>query len=86
MTKRPKSTEASPASPAPAKGVAATMSAGKTAYEQRRAAEAGLSLEAWLKKKSRDAAAAVPPPAKPSARKGLFTRLLDRAHKPLKSS
>ena len=62
------------------------MSAGQAAYEQRRAAEAGLSLEAWLKKKSRDAAAAAaaPAPVKPPARKGLLTRLLDRAHKPLK--
>ena len=62
------------------------MSAGQAAYEQRRAAEAGLSLEAWLKKKSRDAAAAAAAPAqvKPPARKGLLTRLLDRAHKPLK--
>ena len=82
MTKKPTRADAPPATTKSA----AAMSAGKAAYEQRRAAEAGLSLEAWLKKKARDAATvSAPPPSKPPARKGLLTRLLDRAHKPLKS-
>jgi hypothetical protein len=59
-----------------------TKSPGKAAYEARRAAEAGLSVEAWLKKKARDAQPAAPAAKKP-ARKGLISRLLDRAHKPL---
>ena len=58
------------------------MSAGKAAYEARRAAEAGLSLDAWLKKKARDATPEVPRRVEP-ARKGLISRLLDRAHRPL---
>ena len=58
---------------------AASMSAGKLAYEQRRAAEAGMTLEAWLKRK----APVVEVVAKKPARKGLIGRLLDRAHRPL---
>lgn len=54
------------------------------AYEQKRAAKAGKTLEAWLELKQKRAAAeakaaAPPPPKKP----GLIARLLDRAHKPL---
>jgi len=54
-------------------------------YEEKRAAKAGKSLEAWLDQKAKRAAegakaAAPPPPKKP----GLISRLLDRAHKPLK--
>ena len=61
-----------------------SMSAGQTAYETRRASEAGLSLEAWLKKKAHGAAPAAPSaPVKTASRKGLISRLLDRAHKPL---
>ena len=57
-------------------------SAGKTAYEQQRAAKAGKSHEEWLKAKTKAAAAtkATPkPPKKPS----LISRLIDKAHKPL---
>ncbi len=60
------------------------------AYEARRAAKAGMSVEKWLDAKrraeaqaeaaaeraKRDAAAVTKPP-------GLLKRLLDRAHKPL---
>ena len=61
------------------------MSSGKAAYEARRAAEAGLSLEGWLKKKARDAAASTGPQAAPKTpvRKGLLSRLLDKAHRPI---
>ena len=63
---------------------ASAMSAGKAAYEARRAAEAGMSLDAWLKKKAKaEAKATEPAGQKPAGRKNLISRLLDRAHKPL---
>ncbi len=65
------------------------MSEGQRAYEARRAAKAGMSVDRWLEQKRRAEAAeaaerkraatpavAVKPP-------GLLKRLLDRAHKPL---
>ncbi len=62
------------------------MSEAQRAYEQKRAAKAGKPLDTWLeqkrKRQQQDAKqdAPVSPPKKP----GLFGRLLDRAHKPLK--
>jgi hypothetical protein len=65
-----------------------TMTEGQRAYEAKRAAKAGVSLEKWLDGKERDRrveererekAAVKAKPKKP----GLFSRLLDRAHKPL---
>jgi hypothetical protein len=56
------------------------------AYEQKRAAKAGMSLDKWLAAKEREkqqatvARKAAEPPKPP----GFFSRLLDRAHKPLK--
>jgi len=65
------------------------MSEGQRAYETRRAARAGLSLEKWLAQKDRDRQQearaqekAAKPPERPKKR-GLLARLLDRAHKPL---
>jgi hypothetical protein len=66
------------------------MSEGQRAYEAKRAAKAGVSLEKWISQKDREraeeararekaAAAEATPPKKP----GLLSRLLDRAHKPL---
>lgn len=65
------------------------MTEGQRAYEAKRAAKAGVSLDKWLDLKQREqqkadkekekAAKAAQPPKKP----GLFARLLDRAHKPL---
>ncbi len=66
------------------------MSEGQKAYEQKRAAKAGMSLEKWLDMKEREkreqtrarekaARAAVAPAKKP----GLLSRLIERAHKPL---
>jgi hypothetical protein len=60
------------------------------AYESKRAAKAGMSLDKWLAAKERDrlaeekakAKAVVPP--KPTKPPGLLKRLLERAHKPLK--
>ena len=65
------------------------MTEGQRAYETRRAAKAGMSLERWLElkrkereeeAKARDRAAASPKAAK---KPGLIARLIERAHKPL---
>ncbi len=66
-----------------------TLTEGQRAYEARRAAKAGMSLDRWLAQKSRaqeaaalaERKAATPrPPRKP----GFFSRLIERAHRPLK--
>ena len=61
-----------------------TLTPAQRAYEQKRAAKAGKSLESWLdakrKRAATEAKAATPPPKK---KPGLISRLLDRAHKPL---
>ncbi|MDE2006073.1 MAG: hypothetical protein KGI51_05845 [Rhodospirillales bacterium] len=68
-----------------------TLSEGQRAYEARRAAKAGMSLEKWLAAKARTqeqaaraerdaAAAASRPPRKP----GFIARLIERAHRPLR--
>ncbi len=66
-----------------------TLSEGQRAYEAKRAAKAGMSLDKWLNSKQRqqeaDARArekAAEPP-KTVKKPGLFARLLERAHKPL---
>jgi hypothetical protein len=64
------------------------MSEGQRAYEEKRAAKAGMSLQKWLDAKDRDrreeerAREKAVKQAEPKKR-GLLTRLLDRAHKPL---
>jgi hypothetical protein len=68
------------------------LTEGQRAYEAKRAAKAGMSLEKWLEEKekrarteaaeaAREAAAEMP---KTAEKKGWFSRLLDRAHRPLK--
>lgn len=67
------------------------LTEGQRAYEAKRAAKAGVSLDKWLALKQREqeaeakarlkAAEAAKPPKPP----GFFTRLLDRAHRPLGS-
>jgi hypothetical protein len=65
-----------------------TLSEGQRAYEAKRAAKAGMSLDKWLTSKQRQQqaearakqTAAAPKPAK---KPGLFARLLERAHRPL---
>lgn len=57
-----------------------TLSKGQLAYEQQRAAKAGLSLDEWMKTKAQKAEEAAP---KPPKKKGLFSRWLDKAHEPL---
>ncbi len=66
----------------------AEMSPGQRAYEARRAQKAGMTLDRWLEQKRRAEAAeaaaqvraAKPAPAK---KPGLWSRLIERAHKPL---
>ena len=68
------------------------MTGAQRAYEAKRAAKAGLSLERWLERKEkaaaaeeRDAGAAKPRPAPADgkAKPGFFARLMERAQKPL---
>ena len=67
------------------------LTEGQRAYEARRAAKAGLSLEKWLAAKERDrlaeekAKAKVVEMAKPAKPPGFFKRLLERAQRPLGS-
>lgn len=73
----------------PSKPAAKTLTEGQRAYEAKRAAKAGMSLEKWLDSKQRQQEAeqkaklkaleAAKPPKKP----GLIGRLLERAQRPL---
>jgi hypothetical protein len=66
-----------------------TLTEGQRAYEAKRAAKAGMSLDKWLSGKQRQldaearAKAKAADAAKPPKKRGLISRLLDRAHKPL---
>ncbi|HUN40778.1 MAG TPA: hypothetical protein VMU81_10840 [Acetobacteraceae bacterium] len=66
-----------------------TLSAGQRAYEEKRAAKAGMSLDKWLSSKQRQQEAdqrarqKVVEAAKPAKKPGLFSRLLERAQRPL---
>jgi hypothetical protein len=70
-----------------------TLSEGQKAYEARRAAKAGVSLEKWIAEKEKRAreeakaaarsAAAAATAAAPAQKPGLLARLLQRAQKPL---
>lgn len=60
------------------------LTEGQRAYEAKRAAKAGVSLEKWLSMKAQErdklaAKTAAEPPKKP----GFFARLLERAQKPI---
>jgi hypothetical protein len=60
------------------------ISPAKLAYEEKRAARAGKSIDAWLSEKQKKQTVAKAGPAAPAQKKpGLISRLLDRAHKPL---
>lgn len=65
------------------------LSEGQRAYEAKRAAKAGMSLDKWLSSKQRQQEAEarakekVAEAAKPAKKPGLLSRLLERAHKPL---
>lgn len=64
-----------------AKDPTAGMTEAQKAYEAKRAAKAGMTLEKWMAQKEKAARAAVkaaaPPP--PPKKKGLIGRMLDRA-------
>ena len=70
---------------------AKTLNAGQRAYETKRAAKAGMSLDKWLASKQRQQEAEakarlkVAEAAKPSKPPSFFGRLLERAQRPLKS-
>jgi hypothetical protein len=65
------------------------MTEGQRAYEAKRAAKAGVSLDKWLEQKRRAEQAEVAAKAKaavaaaPKKKPGLLARLVERAHKPL---
>ncbi len=64
------------------------MSDGQRAYEAKRAAKAGKTLEQWLKMKAQEreaalAAAQAKVSAEPAKKAGFFARLMERATKPL---
>jgi hypothetical protein len=64
------------------------LSEGQRAYEAKRAAKAGMSLEMWLSSKQRQQEAEArakekTTTPKPTKKPGLFARLLERAQKPL---
>jgi hypothetical protein len=71
---------------------ARTLTAGQRAYEAKRAAKAGMSLEKWLDGKRREQEAEqrarlkVAEAAKPPKKPGLFARLIERAQRPLGGS
>jgi len=65
------------------------MTDGQRAYEAKRAAKAGMSLDKWIatkerervaEEKAREEAAKPPPPKK---KPGFFARLIEKAQKPL---
>ena len=60
------------------------LSKGQLAYEQERARKAGKSLEDWLKHKAQaEALEAKKQAPKPVKKPGFFSRLIDKAHKPI---
>jgi hypothetical protein len=66
------------------------MSEGQRAYESKRAAKVGMSLEKWLELKERERQdevrereKAAKAAAEPKKRPGMLARLIERAHKPL---
>lgn len=66
------------------------LTEGQRAYEARRAAKAGMSLDKWLETKARAQEATARAERKaqeaahrPARKPGFFARLIERAHKPL---
>ncbi|MDB5413963.1 MAG: hypothetical protein JWR10_2298 [Rubritepida sp.] len=62
---------------------------GQRSYEAKRAAKAGMSLDAWMRDKEKRAKAEAAESAKvtaaegPAKKPGFFTRLMERANKPI---
>jgi hypothetical protein len=78
MTKKPTTTSAT------------TMTEGQRAYEAKRAAKVGMSLDKWLAQKNREREAEARALAKeaakaaePAKKPGFFSRLMAKAEKPL---
>jgi hypothetical protein len=60
------------------------LSKGQLAYEQERARKAGKTFEEWMKDKTKaEAEAAKKAAPKIEKKPGLFSRLVERAHKPI---
>ena len=66
------------------------MTQGQRAYEAKRAAKAGVSLDKWMDQKARERAAeekarekAASKAAEPAKKPGFLSRLMERATKPL---
>lgn len=65
------------------------LTEGQRAYEAKRAAKAGMSLEKWLDSKQRRQEAEArnrqqrSEPVKPAKKPGFFSRLIERAQRPL---
>ena len=84
---------ATPPVPAPAakSPAAKALTEGQRAYEAKRAAKAGMSLDKWLTSKQRQQEAEIKAKqkaveaAKPPKPPGFFSRLLERAQRPLGS-
>lgn len=68
-----------------------TLTDGQRAYEARRAARAGVSLDKWLETKQRQQEAEArakqraAEPARPAKKPGLLSRLIERAQRPFGS-
>ena len=65
-----------------------SLSEGQRAYEAKRAAKAGMSLEKWLAAKDKEAAAEAKSREKAAAaakpkKRGLISRLIEKGHKPI---
>jgi hypothetical protein len=61
-----------------------TMTDAQRDYERKRAQKAGMTLDKWLDAKQKQANLAQPKPVKPPGKPGLFSRLMERANRPLK--
>lgn len=63
------------------------LTPGQRAYEEKRAKKAGMSLDAWMRDKEKRARAEGmaegPKPAAAAKKPGFFSRLMERAQKPL---
>ena len=66
-----------------------TLTESQRAYEAKRAAKAGMSLDKWLARKEKERAEGVrarevaAKPPEPPKKPGFFSRLLQKAQKPL---
>ena len=62
--------------------MARELTEGQRAYEAKRAAKAGMSLEKWMQAKEKQQQAEQRPAVAPKP-PGLISRWLDRAHRPI---